>query len=295
MSGYITNYNCVTGLVTGSGTSFNSTLVAGDIILLNSNINYGGDLDYNIGLKVKTTPTSATSMYVEVDSLYTSSVPADVLLGNGTYIATEDYTFTGKSYTFHKSIAIGTYASYKEVYFGQSDESEFNEAITFYSGSANNIIGNHSQVYLSSSSNNSLILSNNVFDNVALNNEIGDEFYNNHFYNPVTGNKIGSYFYNNIIIDSFYFNIITNVFSDNFLGSVQYNSFFGEFINNVISYNTSNIRYNTIKTPIINYNLGSPNHLSSIYNCDVFSNSNSDVKLSYYNGSNNLTVVDITD
>jgi hypothetical protein len=39
---------------------------------------------------------------------------------------------------------------------------------------------------------------------------------------------------------------------------------------------------------------GLPTHIYGTYSCDIILTSGLDVKLSYYNGSNALTVVDIT-
>jgi len=169
LNGVITSWDCITGTVSGSATTFMFDLSIGEIIILDSHIAWGGDKNYTIGLKVKT-KVSDTIITVEVDSLYTGSVPTSISLNNGSQIIPTDYSFSTPSSLFHQfylAIPTGDYTSYKEVYFGQYDDGDFDELYTFQVGgtSVNNYIGNYSQKYLSGSYNNTLVLSNNVFTN----------------------------------------------------------------------------------------------------------------------------------
>jgi hypothetical protein len=288
-------------------------LSIGDIIILDSHSVWGGDKSYTIGLKVKT-KVNDTTITVEVDSLYTGGVPSTVLLNNGSQIVPTNYTFgvpTTPLLTFHSTIPTGDFTSYKEVYFGQYDDNDFDEPYTFQIGgdSVNNYIGNYSQKYLSGSYNNTLILSNNVFANpYSSYNKLEGACYNNHFQQPAKNNIIyagsdffnGNNFNNNIINGPFNNNIINCSFNNNIIGNMLYNSFSGEFYHNFTDM-TSIFQYNFVKCEVSNLNLmvgyftgGLPTHIYGTYSCDIILTSGLDVKLSYYNGSNALTVVNIT-
>lgn len=298
LSGTIVSWNCVTGAVLGSSTQFNTDLSAGDIILLDSNIIYGGDLNYTIGLKVKNVIDSL-NIEVEVDSLYSSGLPTTITLDSGSQIIATNYSFTGKNYTFWNSNNTGNFNSYKEVYFGQSDDDGFDaEVFTFTTtgfgagipeGVSNNYIGNYSQNYLSGS-NNTLILSNNVFrDNTTNSNKIGHSSYNNHFDAISEYNSISSGFYNNIMLSDFSNNKIDRDFYNNTIGIMNNNSFYGVFNNN-ITYSESDFRYNIIKCDVSNLDLLNSTHIYEGYNCEIFTNSNLDVRLSFYNSSDALVI-----
>lgn len=300
LTGTITSWDCVTGDVVGSGTDFMS-LSEGDVILLDSSQTNGGDLNYTIGLKVKT-KIDGSNIMVEVDSLYLSGVPSPVTLDSGSQIQTTNFSFTGKNYTFWNSTATGRYNSYKEIYFGQSDAVDFDgEVFTFtttgygsgiISDVSNNYLGNYSQNYLNGVSN-SLILSNNVFKDSSTNsNKIGHNFYNNHFNSISEYNSILNEFFNNIIIGDFANNKINNHFYDNTIGIMNNNTFYASFYRNK-TYEEGNFRYNLIKCDVFNLDLTNSNHIYEEYNCDVFNNSNLDIRLSYYDNFDVLNITDI--
>lgn len=299
LTGTITDWNCITGTVSGSGTSFTTEVSIGDVILLDTTQPSGGDLDYTIGLKVKTVVDN-TTITVEVDSLYTGGVPSSVTLSNSTSINPLDYSFTSKNYTFWMSTQTGNYSSYKEFYFGQYDANDYDEVFTFISGgtSVNNYIGNYSSRYLSTYYNNTLILSNIAFtDSYSSYNKIGDSSYNNHFYGFASNNTISGSFYNNTILgDATDNNIIGGRVYNNIFGNMNDNLISAQFNGNIID-TTQTFKSNSIRIDfsmsISDYDLTSATHIYGTYNCDLFSNSNGDIKLSYYNGSNALTVVDI--
>ena len=313
LSGVITSWDCITGTVSGSATTFMTDLSIGDIIILDSHSAWSGDKSYTIGLKVKT-KVSDTIITVEVDSLYTGGVPSNVSLSNGAQITpTTNYTFTGKNYTFWSTVPSGYFTSYKEVYFGQYDDNDFDELYTFQIGgdSVNNYIGNYSQKYLSGSYNNTLILSNNVFASFYSSyNKLEGACYNNHFENLSINNIInctqGSTMYlsinsnsfnNNIITGFFNNNIITGFFNNNIIGSMAYNSFSGGFYHNFTEI-SGNFKYNSIKCEVGYFGLLSPittpSHIYATYSCDIILTSGLDVKLSYYSASPALTIDDIT-
>jgi len=281
LSGTITNFNCITGVVTGSGTSFTS-LSSGDIIILDSSSAYGGDLTYTIGLMVRTI-TSNTSMTVEVDSLYSGGLPSILTLDSGGQIIPVDYSFSGKNYTYYIATPTGNFDSYKEVYFAQNDFADYDdEVFTFnstgygasiHSGVVNNYIGNYSDKYLNGV-NNTLILPNNVFiGSDIFNNNILGSFYNNSLSNQFVNNNIFNPFYNNITLGdfsnntiyslSFNDNLIDYGFNHNFIsgdlfaynvskGGSSKNSIDSTFVYNIID---SNFDYNFIKSSSFSYNI----------------------------------------
>ena len=61
----------------------------------------------------------------------------------------------------------------------------------------------------------------------------------------------------------------------------------------------SNFRSNSIDinlgVPILNINFITAYHVIQQYNCNIFLNSNNNIKLSYYNGFNQLVIDDIDD
>lgn len=304
LNGFINSWDCISGTVSGTSTTFMSELSIGDIIILDSHIAWGGDKSYTIGLKVKT-KVSDTTITVEVDSLYTGGVPSSVLLNNVvTQIIPTNYEFgipTTLSYTFWSTIPTGDFTSYKEVYFGQFDDNDFDGLYTFQVGggtSVNNYIGNYSQKYLSGSYNNTLILSNNVFTHASSSyNKLEGTCYNNHFEGNALNNTISNDFNNNIIIGDFNNNIIIGSFYNNFIGDMSNNSFFNQFYHNFTEI-SDNFKYNSIKCEVGYFGLlspvvTSPSHIYGTYSCDIILTSGLDVKLSYYNGSNALTVVNI--
>ena len=278
LSGTITSFNCTTGAVTGSGTSF-SSLSTGDVIILDTDINHGGDINYTVALMVRTV-SSNSSMVVEVDSLYNGSLPPTITLNNGSQIVPVDYSFTLKNYTFWSSNSESVFDSYKEFYFSQSDQGDFDdEVFTFqstgygsgiYHGIINNYIGNYSNNYLNLGNNNELILSNNVFiGGHIFNNNITGLFYNNTLSNNFENNNISNNFYNNNIFNDFRNNNIDSYdFSDNSIsGEFKYNSILGyRFQSNILKDIRSNSINCTFNNNIIDNNFG-----FNIIKCDSFS------------------------
>ena len=273
LTGVITNYNCTTGVVTGSGSSFSSELLLGSIIIIDSK----ADLGYDIGLKVGTQSGSIASdgsFTAVVDTLYAGGVPSSVPLNSTGYITTEDYSFSGKTYDFYSTTATGDFNQYKEVYFGQGDVNDCNkEVYTFnLTNSTNNKIGNYSQVYLSAV-NNVFILPNNVFGLSCKNNTILDNFYNNQVGDNFFENNIGYNFSKNFIGDNFSRNTTIDNFSSNIIGD--------------------NFKWNIVQTGVSSYDFTSATHVYGNYNCFMFSNSIGFVRLSYYNSSDVLVVTDV--
>jgi hypothetical protein len=90
-------------------------------------------------------------------------------------------------------------------------------------------------------------------------------------------NRIGNEFYGNEIIGSnFSLNDISNLF--------RYNENIGnDFIKN------------TIKSEVLSIDFSTATYVYSNYNCEVFENSSNNNRLSYYDGSDVLNIVNITD
>ena len=283
LTGTITDYNCISGAISGSGTLFSSQLSVGDIIILDTKSNLG----YDIGLKVKIIGSNV-SMNVEVDSLYSSGIPSPVNLSNSTIISANNYSFSGQSYTLSKATATGDYDQYKEVYFGQSDANDYDEFYTFPTGAYNNKLGNYSNYYLESGSGN-LLLPNIVFLTLATYNN----FYQiwNSTFNICRENICSSQFHDNTIVD-FRQNIVSSSFYNNNLGMIYNNTFSQAFYNNTLP-STAYLRNNKFNATTNDIDFTGSMHVSQNYNCEIFENSSSVVKLSYYNGSNVLNVVDV--
>ena len=313
LSGTITDWNCVTGEITGDGSAlFSSELTVGDVIILDTDIAHGGDRYYSVGLKIKHISSNSAIIAVTA-SLYAAGAPSTVTLDSGSQIVpttTSNYSFSGKNYTFYKASASGVYSSYKEVYFGQGSTSSVfpsvdydNEVFTFQTtgyGSGivdtvkNNYIGDYSQNYLVGTNNNTLILSNNAFsDATTYNNKIGDDSYNNHIYGNFKNNIIYGNFYNNNIVGSMIYNTINGLFYDNYMADFISNSIFAEF-GRIFTDITQGLNSNYINIDqsqsIIDLDLSSSTHIYNTYNCNIFLNSNLDVRLSYYDNSDVLTI-----
>lgn len=266
LTGIVTDYDCVSGVVSASGASFSTDLISGDIIIIDSK----SDLGYDIGLKVNSV-ISDGSFRAVVDSLYTGGVPSSLTLISGTTITPQNYNFSGKTYDIYSTTSTSDYNQYKEVYFGQGDADDCNKEVYTFNmlNSANNKIGNYAQSYLSGV-NNLFILPNNVFGDQCSNNLILDNFYNNH---------IGDNFYNNHIGYNFSKNLIGNLFSKNTTTDT--------FSSNIIG---DDFKWNNIRTSVSAYDFTSATNVYGSYNCDVFSNSLGFVRLSYYNSSDVLVI-----
>jgi len=310
LTGTITDFNCTSGDVTGSGTSFTS-LSNGDVIILDTDIINGGDITYTMAFKVRTV-TSNSNMVVERDDLYSSGIPSTITLDSGSQIIPENYSFGGKNYTFWSASGTGNFNSYKEVYFGQNDEGDFDDNISsIYYGSSNNRLSHdYSKKYLSGA-NNTLILSNNVFlSSDTSNNNISGPFYNNTL-DIFTNNNIFNLFANNIISNQFsnnnidcsifsnntisgYFhkNTISGLFRSNKIKSFEENLISSSFNNNILD---NNFSLNMIKSEFFQDNVfgeDAENNTinANIDNCDF----NSSFRYNDVKVGANLVAIDFT-
>ena len=218
LAGVITDYDCTTGDVYGNGTLFLSQIIAGDIILIETS-NYE-----QVGVKV-TNVYSDAYMTVQVDSSYSGTI------------------FSVQSFEYYSSITLSglgpeSYCDWKEVYVGQSDNSEFTNRYTFDFGlemkffgevmSKNNFINNHEGLLYGSG----FVLSNIVFGNSSISNTIGNYSFNNTFPIGSSLNTIGDLFNSNTI----YGNVNSgSQFNDNRIdNNFERNTIFGVFKSNQI-------------------------------------------------------------
>jgi hypothetical protein len=123
-------------------------------------------------------------------------------------------------------------------------------------------------------------LNNNILGTFAYN-EIGNYFQNNtvgdgfgYGISTSQGNKIGNYFYNNTIGESFYNNVIADGFYENTIGDY--------------------FQLNDVKFSLYSTNFSGATHVYGDYNCTLFKNSAPLSRLSYYDGSDVLTITNIT-
>jgi hypothetical protein len=155
----------------------------------------------------------------------------------------------------------------------------------------NNTIGNNF--------NNNTIdngFNNNTIDNGFNNNTIGYEFFNNTIdidFNNNTirdsfqSNTIGYGFGSNTIGGSFKNNTIGDLFQSNTIGNnMEKNIINDNFFNNIIS--SSQFRLNIIKTTVNNIDFRLATHVYGVYNCEIFTRSNSTLQLSYIDGTNTV-------
>lgn len=133
---------------------------------------------------------------------------------------------------------------------------------------------------------------NNTFDEVCYNNIIGNNFYGNtiltYFYNNnirsnFNTNIIGNYFYdNNIIGNNFYGNIISDYFYNN--------TIYNDFLNNKISIF---FRFNDVKNMVDSVDFTDATHVYGDYNCEIFVNAGSSLRLKYIDSNDNDIITDL--
>lgn len=121
---------------------------------------------------------------------------------------------------------------------------------------------------------------NNNFSGVIAYNQIGNNFQTNNIgdgfgfgFSTSQGNVIGNYFYNNTIGEYFYNNVIAD----------------GFYSNTVVDY----FQLNNVKFSLSSTDFTTSTHVYGNYNCELFINSTLAQRLSYYDGSDVLTIVNI--
>lgn len=169
----------------------------------------------------------------------------------------------------------------------------------------NNLIGNNFT--------NNIFFSNSTFEK----NQVGENFYYNKIKGNFEKNDILNEFVNNNILGTFMYNQIANNFSQNNIedgfgfgisttqGNVIGNNFtqnnIGEYFynNRIVDNFASNtvldyFQLNNVKCSVGFTDFSSANHVYGNYNCDLFLNDVSTIRLSFFSGDT-LTVANITD
>ena len=133
---------------------------------------------------------------------------------------------------------------------------------------------------------------NNTIGNDFSNNSIGDYFHYNTIGNSFSNNSIGDYFQSNTIGNDFRSNSIGDYFHYNTIG----NDFRSNSIGNSFQYNTiaNNFQSNTIGNDFQSNNFSTSTHVYAAYDCTLFRNAGLTWRLTYYNASDVLTIVDAT-
>lgn len=123
-------------------------------------------------------------------------------------------------------------------------------------------------------------------------NKIGDGCHSNTLTNNYISNVIKDEYNSNIIGAYCVSNKIDNACNSNIIGGGFYSNTIGiGYANNTIKYG---YQFNTACIDVINVDFTSATHVYSNYECTIFNNSSATLRLSYYNASDVLTVVDPT-
>ena len=181
-----------------------------------------------------------------------------------------------------------------------------NEILSYFYG---NLIGNgfnYNKIYCGFYENkigdlfedNTLGDQNNIGSYSFNSNDIGNQFNNNTCLGTFSYNRIGSYFFNNIIGDGFGYgfntsqgNVIGNYFYDNSIGEYFYNNI---IVDGFYSNTTSDYyQLNNIQSPISGFDFSESTHVYGNYNCTIFKRSDGNIKLSYFDLTDTLTITDI--
>ena len=137
--------------------------------------------------------------------------------------------------------------------------------------------------FMLDSEESGLFYRNNKIGSNCFNNTIGNSFQSNTIGNDFSNNSIGNDFHYNTIGDSFYSNSIGNDFSNNSIGN--------DFRSNTIG---NEFYYNTIGDYFQYNNFSTSTHVYAAYGCTLFRNAGLTWRLTYYNASDVLTIVDAT-
>ena len=166
-----------------------------------------------------------------------------------------------------------------------------------------NIIGNNYNYNTIGNDYSYNTIGNNYYYNTIGNNYNNNTIGNNYNYNTIGSNYyyniIGNNYNNSTIGNSYYYNTIGNNYNNNTIGnSYYYNTIGNNYNNNTIGNNYSynliidNYQMNTVQdnaSNLIDYTLAT--HVYQLYNTTTFKNSTFVARLSYYDGSDVLTIV----
>lgn len=138
----------------------------------------------------------------------------------------------------------------------------------------------------------------NIFSGVTTYNNIGNYFVFNVCYGSFSFNTIGTGFNENNIQDGFGFggsisqgNKIGNNFESNTIGEYFYNNTIADnFIDNTI---VDNFQQNDVTNDVSGTDFTLATFVYAGYNCNIFRNSDGNLRLSYYNNLDQITVTNI--
>lgn len=155
-----------------------------------------------------------------------------------------------------------------------------NVTVNFYYNQINNRFENNTMSGNCFSNIVNNYFTNNTLLGVFAYNKIGDNFQTNNIgdgfgfgYSTSQGNVIGNYFYENTIGEYFHNNVIAD----------------GFYSNTVVDY----FQLNNVKFSLSSTDFTTATHVYGNYNCELFINSTLAQRLSYYDGSDVLTIVNI--
>ena len=138
----------------------------------------------------------------------------------------------------------------------------------------------------------------NTFSGITTHNNIGDNFSFNDCYGVFSYNTIGTNFYSNVVQDGFGFggeisqgNKIGNNFGNNTIGEYFYNNSIADnFTDNTI---VDNFQQNDVTNDVSATDFTLATFVYAGYNCTIFRNSDFNLRLSYYNNLDQITVTNI--
>lgn len=186
-----------------------------------------------------------------------------------------------------------------EIFDGNTigDSTNFS-SYSFNSNKVGNYFQNNNITTSFYNNQNGNYFENNTLSGDYFSNVVSNYFQNNTLLGVFGYNQIGSNFQNNNVGDGFGFGIGTS--QGNVIGNYFYNNTIGEyFYNNVISdgfyFNTivDFFQLNDVKFSLYSTDFTTATHVYGNYNCILFKNSTLSSRLSYYDGTDTLTIVNI--
>lgn len=171
----------------------------------------------------------------------------------------------------------------------------FNYGTNTLNGITNSTFGNHIHDIVCGDYINSSTFGNSIY-NFSIGTQIGRSSFGNNVSNINTTYDISSSTFENGVA-SITADLITRTIIQNGIYNIECES----LIDCVFYGNSSNITATGIDLKNNNIYVGSwnpgstPTHVRNVYACDIFYNESHQIKLSYINSSNTLSVVDVTD
>ena len=165
------------------------------------------------------------------------------------------------------------------------------EVLTFGAGSFSNKIGDNYYEL-----GGVFAISNNVLGVGSLGNSIGVGSKNNTFGNSTQNNTFGNNTYNNTFGNNTYNNTFGDDTSNNTFGDDTSNNTFGNSTyNNTFGNSTNNNTFGNIIQSVDFTITPTPTHVYGSYPCNIFKRQDDTVRLSYYDNTDALIIVNPTD